>query len=709
MATTFREQEQVEQILDRVSRLEDKRKTYFELSDEWERMWRLDAGFGRTLQEAVKAGQEQITTPTPFMVVNLAQRLMASEIKVDVIPQDQANRQSEEYAELCEKWLHAYWKQAGFQQNRNLITDLQWDILVRGRIAIQPTWIRAETLPEARRNRILPVHVRRLEPKNVGVYQGPLYTEYAYHKYKTPILDVLQRYPDLKRAPKDTALGEILTNLEESWGESEDYEVEVVDYWYVRPKDGVICNAVLVEDQFGIKPKQTDYPDIPIIVARGDQGVGIGDEYDGMSILHPILGLWEYECRNLSQLATGLLWYFWPAVVIRNEFGQPVDDITVGPGRTTPAPFGTEVDVIQIDPNVPLAQAVQEQIAALIQQSEFAEVLYGKAPGDLQAGYGVQLLAESAKGRIKSYIEALEMALSHCNSYILQLVEKFAGKEGVKIYDVDYVDNSKQFLVLYPDMIQGNYENRVKLDVKVPQDFQAKATLGLRLRESGQISQRTLHDQFLGHDVPSDETRRITLEELMLSPEMRNYRLRKAAQHYEPETWNEMLANTPFLPPPPEGFQWNEKGQLVPAQAPQMAGGPAPGPGGPPGAGPGGPPGAMPGSPGPISPAMGPPPGGMEPPIQPIQPGMGPPPGPPPGPMGPGMGGPPPGPPPIQPPGMAGPMGAGPLPPELQGQLTPEVLEMMRRQDPIAFAQMTGQPLPPDEELAILAGQPVLR
>lgn len=672
----------LEHILDRVNRLEDKRAGYKTIAAYWEKMWSLDPGFGRSLEEAVKAGQEQIVLPTPFNIVNLAQRLLASEPKIDVMPREVAVREAEEDAELCEKWLTAMWTRINLQQKRNVLGDAIWYALVRGRFAFEVKWVKDE-LPTRLQGRGFPIMIRTLDPMNVGVHQGPLYTEYAYHKYETSLLDVLQRWPKLRNVEGDSELGRLMREMEDNDGAGEDATVEMTDFWY-QDKKGNIWNAVLAGDEFAKTPKKTDYPEIPIVVGRGDYAPNLGDEYDGLSILHPLKGLWEYQCRLASQMGTGLLWHFWPAILVSNEMGEVQEDILIGPGKTTPAPAGTKVDLIRIDPNVPLAQAVYGQVDAHVQQSGFPEVMYGKAPGDLQAGYGVSLLSDAAKGRIKNFLESLEMALSHVNGLVMAIIEEF-GEDGVQIWGVNDRDDEKFVLKLSGDMIKGNYDNRVTLTPQIPQNVDRKQTLGLRLADQKYISAQTLRDKFLDIAMPSDETRRIAIEELFQSDELRPLRLRRAAVSYEPEKWKELLAGTPFMPPPPEGFEWAPDGTLrelpqQPPQQPQMQGPGAPPPGGPP-------------------PGMHPMPDGSMMPDEMMQQG-------PPGPGGPpmpGQGGPPPGG-PGQAATLVGPTGGG-MPPELDaGQFTPEDLQMLRQQDPQLFAELMNRSLPPEEELANLEG-----
>ena len=88
---------EVQDILDRVGQVEDERAKYREMAIEWEKMWRLEH-FKRSSKEAVEIdGQEQVTMPTPFNVVNLAQRLFSSVPKIEV-PANDANNEADEAA-----------------------------------------------------------------------------------------------------------------------------------------------------------------------------------------------------------------------------------------------------------------------------------------------------------------------------------------------------------------------------------------------------------------------------------------------------------------------------------------------------------------------------------------------------------------------------------------------------------------------------------
>jgi len=50
-------------------------------------------------------------------------------------------------------------------------------------------------------------------------------------------------------------------------------------------------------------------------------------------------------------------------------------------------------------------------------------------------------------------------------------------------------------------------------------------------------------------------------------------------------------------------------------------------------------------------------------------------------------------------------MGGG-IPPQLQGQITPDMLGLPQQGNPLLFQGMTGQQMQPQEELNALAGMP---
>jgi hypothetical protein len=249
----------------------------------------------------------------------------------------------------------------------------------------------------------------------------------------------------------------------------------------------------------------------------------------------------------------------------------------------------------------------------------------------------------------------MEMSVMHVNELVLALVEEFGDDEGVELYAFNQVENKPYTECLYPADVAGYHRNIVSLRPNVPQDDMAKQTLGVRLADGKYISSRTLRDNYLSGDVPSDEESRIWTEQAMLSNDLQQRIMLIHLQERFPDTWEILVKGTPFEKAA------MDMGMLEPPKPPM----PPPGMMGPPGA-----------------PMGGPPPG--------MPPGMMPP-------MGP--------PPPIQPPAeMIPPMGGG-IPPVMQGQIEPEMMGLPPGADPIMMQQLMGNPLPPQEELDVLAGR----
>lgn len=689
-----------EVLLDRIHRKEETMEEYRSIARVWDRMWKGDAGFGRSLEEAVRHGQEQVTLPTPFNVVNLAQRLISGTPKINVPPTDMLNKESLENAQLKERWLTAMWSRLNQQQSMNILSRITLHTLVRGKHAVEVKWIR-DKLPKKLRKSAFPIMIRPLDPMNVGIERGPYYTIFAYHRYETSLTEALQRYPSLRTSDS----GDFLRNKLTSGGKTKSIDqctVMITDKWWFDEDTGKVWNCLFADDEYvsgheklAPGPRETDYPDIPIICGVGDYGPSVDDSWDGLSILHPLVGSWEYQCRLVSQMATGLLWHFWPMRMVQNEFGDDVSDIDVAPGTQVQAPWGTKVDIIEISPNVPLADRVFGQIDGAQQQATFPGVLYGQAPGDLQAGYGVSILSDAAKGRIKNFLESIQLSMGHVNAFALAIVEEFATAKGVTLWGMSEAEKEPYRLTLTKKDIKGVYENEVVVTPQVPQDQIQQQTIGIRLAETGNISKQTNRDHFVGVPLPQDEEARVMLEEALSSDELRIWRLRTAIQNFFSDEkdgkyeWQTILANTDLMPPPPPGHHWMPDGTLMrdeqmpegvmppsyqpegeaPPAGPPMPpqGPPMPPQGPPPMAGPPNMPPGQPPGPGPEQ-MMGPPPGPagpeqMMPPAMPPGPEMMPPTGPgglPPGGPLPELGGMPPG-------GNVGPPAEAGLPPELPG------------------------------------------
>ncbi len=634
----------VEDIIVRVDRTESDMAEYRDMAETWEKMWMLQA-FKETPEEALKEGREQLVFPDPYNVVNLALRLLSNQPTIEV-PSESVTDEKDDNAEARQKFLAGLWHRSNREQRRNVIKDAAWFGSVRGRFVLDVRWVK-EQLPKRQQKKRLPLLVRTLDPLCTGFKYGPLGPLWCFHKYESERIDALQKWPDLD-----------IPEVRGRYGHTnEDDILDVIDYWWVDQGTGVIWNAVVVDNQFAKEPWATRYPDLPMVEGFCDTAPTANQSRRGLSLLHALNGNWQYKCKLGSQIATGMLWYFWPFFTVENEFGMEVPDFEVRPGATQHVPRGTKVSSVMPEPNIPLAQSLMSMLDTAGQQSTFPGVMYGEGQGSIQSGYGVSLLADAAKGRINGLRESLEWAVTTVNEMALALVEEFAGKEGVAIYGYDEGKDGLVEVKVTPENINGYYENYVRLTTNLPQDDMQRLISSMRMVQDGLISRRTWRTRFAGITLPSDEEQRIQVETVMASDEIKQMGMDVVMTQYFGPDWKKQLGMEP--PPPPPQPQGGMMPPMPPGMMPPPQGGP-----------PMMPPGAMP------------PPGML-------------PPGPPPsGPMG------------MQPPTMmpGGMAGMPALPPDVQGQFTPEGLGLPP--DPAMFDAMMGQQQPQgisDEELMRLA------
>ena len=339
--------------------------------------------------------------------------------------------------------------------------------------------------------------------------------------------------------------------------------------------------------------------------------------------------------------------------------GHEQNDIVVRPGSTQHAVEGTKIQEVRPQANAQLLESMLSKLDADIQQATFPGVLYGDA-GNMQAGYGVNILSQAATGRVEAVRGSLERGLMWLNELVLALVDTFDDdNEGVELWGRNEGDEKLYRACLYKKQIGGFYENAVQLKVSTPQDDIQMQTLGIRLADGKYISRQTLRDKYLRITVPGDEQDRVFAEMAMENPEVQKVLSITHLIKSHPETWEALVKSTPL-----EQMAYRIASEVLGLEI------------------------ELP----PPPPEMMQPPQGMPP--------MG---GPPMPPQGPPM---PPGPPPIQPPAeLVGPMGGG-IPPEMQGQMGGgEAMGMPPDMDPALFAQIMGLPVGAGEELAMMGNQ----
>ena len=581
----------VEEIQDTVqSRMDDRNNLYRDMNrsqSAWSgKIW------DKTKQQALAIdGKRQVTTPVPYNTANLAMRLIDAKPKIQV-PTTGEGAEADKDAEIVERWLNTMWENIAVEQVADPIVGATWKSFVLGRHCLQFLWIEDE-LPSSIADQRLPFTVRTLDPRNAGTYHNGIYTEYGWHKYDEKLSSVSARYGLRNKKMWKTR------DMEE--------EVCVIDYYWME--DDGVWNAVIVDDEFVKKPTKTNYLMIPIVEGFGDYAPLSTEEERSMSLLAPLIDSWLYDCDLKSQMATGILYYFWPFLIAVNDQGHPIEDITIRPGMIKAYPAGTRIDSVIGSPNSELVKDMSRMMEASIQQSSFPEVLHGKAPGDVQAGYGIDLLAQSARGRINSFRQNLERTISTINMIALNTLSwpNVSKKKGITVYGYSPAAQSGKYYTVNEKQVDGKYRTIVNLKVDLDSSKLQKQTFWLRLVEAGIISKRTFLESVLPDEVPEDELERAMVQQALESDEMKPKTMLAALRKNFPEdgetsdklaTWRELIENTPFAaliaqeggpqgPPTPPAN--GDMAQMLGGMPPGMAG-PPPQAGPPPGMPPQGPP-----------------------------------------------------------------------------------------------------------------------
>lgn len=637
------------EIKDLVADTERKRSHWATWADEWERLWRLCDFTDDPKDYRDMDGVRAITMPDPFNIIQLLQRFVAAEQRVE-IPSLSPKEDDDDRSEVMEEWALAFDTASNIAQGRNFINDVTWQSGTLGRGAAQVLWI-GDIIPNG--VDVPPIVRRILDPRNVGVARGPYWTDYAYHKYKTTRSDIEQRYPKFKLPDESSS-----SIRQGYWNK----KYEVIDFWS-RHK-GAIWHAVTIDGKFAIKPVATDYPDVPVIEWYAD-GAPVDDEMGkSLGMLHAIRGPYQAKNDFISTMATGLEYHYNPLIVTTNMDNDP---IRIGPGQRINIAADQKIEAFRAEPNVPMAQALLQMLQVGIDQATFSSVTYGEQGGGA-SGYAINSLSQQARARANIIRGNLEAAMSAINQLVFGLVEAFAPDEGVTVYGRSERSERGKLLKLNKRIIKGNYANRVMLIPEQPMDDNAKIMAWLQMVEKGVVSMGLMRNRVVNVAVPRDEETRIAAERALKSPQMQLKTDMRAMQAtYPQKEWDLLFLGTEYEQLYMQEKQYRkqkaaeeaaskERKQLEKEQANlqgMLANMPLP-----PGMGPGQPPMGMPPDPSMMPPGM------------------------PPQDMG------------MQPPGLPG------MPPEMGMQMTPESLGLPPQGGmPGQFQQMMGQPELSDQEM----------
>ena len=494
------------EILDRVGHTKENMSGFAEKAQIWEDMWKLEL-WEDPLSKAHEEGREQITLPDPLNIVHMAERLIKDRPEINCPPTGDEEMNSEEDRKVRERFLTAAWMQNSRQQRKNIVGHAWWLSLVRSRFAFQVKWVE-DVIPAKLRGELLPFHISVLDPTKCGFHHGPYYTEWAYYEYDEDVISLKQRFPDFdfedKRIPSRREAFE--RDLVE-----DKTDRTVIEFWYMS--DGDVYSAVLIDDELVEDPEiESKYNRIPLVEVLGDDFPVTNESMRSASILRPMEDLWQAQCRLVSQIATGLMWYYDPQFVVITD--DPTVDLDgFGPGYAPKIlPVGSEIRPVQGSPQLPISDRLLTIYETEQQQSSFPPSSYGATQGDAQSGYSASIYQAAARGRIKKFIENLQRGMEEVNRILLCFVDKSGkdiaiwGNEAYQVSGEEYYSIS-----ISKGNVNGNYANSVSLEPDIPTEELSRSTLALRYA-SEEMSSKDTARNLSPFEFPEDEQERIFRE-----------------------------------------------------------------------------------------------------------------------------------------------------------------------------------------------------
>lgn len=540
----------VDEIKDRIDQTESDNAYYKKCAKLWADMWAGRFWTDEQQQQARIDHRELVTTRVPYNVVTLAMRLISNDPKISC-PNYEQTAEGLAEANARADWLKLLWQRQAKTQKRSAIQSLKWNALVRGRAAVQVSWVN-ELVKGPQKPFALPILIRPLNPLNVGACYGPMGVEYAYHRYEEKLSSAVRRYPEIKKfkgVDADKARA--------------DETICITDFWYVEPDSGEVWNCLLYEDtEFIEKPHKSEYPKIPIICKDNDPSDEPGHEAN--SILSALYETWKYMNITTSMSITALGRYFWPALYLKSRYQ---DDLETGEGAVNiiddmEAQF---ISPPNNNPNFPLAQAVMDILSNDMQDSTFPRALFGDS-GSQRSGYGFALMQSAGVGRISETIDQMQTLIEEVNELCLCFVEKFTrgSEDGVELFGYSEQERGIYGVSLTSEQVGERYDNTVRLDHQVPGDEMQQLIAALQMADRNIISKDTIREDYSLKPVRKDEKIRAMVDMFEADPDL----IRQTLQNVHFKWFGEPL--------PPHEPDFERSPQSAPQQAQTLPNSPLP-------------------------------------------------------------------------------------------------------------------------------------
>lgn len=431
---------------------------------------------------------------------------------------DRTGEEEHESAERRNKYLLSLWANPRYVGVRDAYQDMKFNFVVKGKAAVQVSWIRDIT-PKALRWHRPPVLFRTIDPCEVGVISSDMGTEAAYRTFNVSVGKLLLDYPEAKKSK----------TLKEK--DSTDV-VTFTDFWGMD-KNGEVYNAFLLNDsEFLVKPRRSKSPIIPIIVRGANDNPVDMESMKSPSILQSSISEWQNECMLESMILSGTARNFWPIMVATDDAGDPIPDMTNAPGDIQEVSRTFRwVDTPQPRPDFQSAASTSDRVATRIERTSFSRELYG-AGGTARSGFLFNSVVQAGTARMGRIIKSLERMISECSAIALCLTKTFAGEE-IATFSYDAKNKTLNKESIAPEDIADSYENTVILNpAAATSDDMQKLALCIQLKDRKILSAGTIRDRLVPFSLPDNEDEIIMVEEALNDPDVVKERIRQAYREY---------------------------------------------------------------------------------------------------------------------------------------------------------------------------------
>jgi hypothetical protein len=470
---------------------------------------------------AQRPGKIHITVNIVKAAVDVDARLQALLPRISLIP-DTLAEGDRQRAEAAEKMMLGFLELSAWDV---WLGDLTKSKCLYGKGILKPYWNKRDKRPD-----VIVIE----NPANLRVGWGSSdyrVIDWAIYEYLLSPIEAMSQFPGVniqstsdKRNPFIVAKGGldhsdplaqklppipadknlVRTPISRVRSEYEQSQVRVWDYWY-KNRDGVVCNATLIEGQIVDGPTEhEELPDVPFIIIENDHEPG---SPEGLSTAEAVFDIQVELNRAISHWAQLVADEIDPAWQLTGENADSVPGgIIPKGGEIIAAGAGNRIDAISKPVNqFPIQSLMQEFWSLYHKTTGLSEVVFGSMPSAGTSGRALAIQIESVANRMDPKRRRLYAGLKELIIFWTYMTEKV----NPKIATVG--PDGKPAKVGLGDLFQGLRRWKFVAPELTPRDVIENTTNEINKLNARTTSLRTAMDN-LGVDSPEDELKLIQLE-----------------------------------------------------------------------------------------------------------------------------------------------------------------------------------------------------